>query len=247
VTDAAALHCPQCGAPVSPEAHTCPFCSTVLALIACPSCFAMIFRGAKHCSFCGAATERAEAPADRPRPCPRCRSTLGRVAIGSVSLDECAACGGLWLAPSPFEAICAERESQAAVLGAALPALAPREGTTVNTLPERYWPCPDCQRLMNRFNFAHSSGVLVDVCREHGIWFDAGELRRIVEFIREGGLDRKREREKQELERERRRVQGPAAAPQFPDSAMTAPALKPVDLRDVLSAARGLLKALRGS
>jgi Zn-finger nucleic acid-binding protein len=203
----------------------------------------MIFKGAKHCSFCGAATERAPAPADRALPCPRCGRTLGRVAIGSAAFDECGPCGGLWLAPSAFEAICAERESQAAVLGAALPALAPREPATVDAPPERYWPCPECRRLMNRFNFAQSSGVLLDVCRDHGIWFDAGELRRIVEFIREGGLDRKREREKEG--RARRAPEGPPAAPLFPDSLMTAPALRPLDLWDVLSAARGLLRALR--
>jgi len=243
--EARALTCPQCGAPASPEARTCPFCSTALALVACPSCFAMIFKGGKHCSFCGAATDRAVAPADRARPCPRCRSTLARVAVGSTSLDECTGCGGLWLSPPSFEAICAERESQAAVLGIALPVLAPPEGGPVGAPPERYWPCPDCQRLMNRFNFARTSGVLVDVCRGHGVWFDAGELRRIVEFIREGGLDRKREREMRESGGERRREQGPAAAPRFPDSLMTAPALQPLDLRDVLSAARGLLRLLR--
>jgi hypothetical protein len=100
---------------------------------------------------------------------------------------------------------------------------------------------------MNRFNFAHLSGVIVDVCKGHGIWFDADELRRIVEFIRGGGLVRAREHERLELERERQRVQRPAhepAGPLFPDSAMTGPGLQPIDYGDVLSAARHLLKSL---
>jgi len=41
----------------------------------------------------------------------------------------------------------------------------------------------------------------VDVCREHGTWFDKDELRRIVEFIRAGGLEQARADQIAELER----------------------------------------------
>jgi hypothetical protein len=60
---------------------------------------------------------------------------------------------------------------------------------------------------MHRLNFARCSGVIVDVCRKHGTWFDTNELHRIVQFIRAGGLDRARDREKLELSEERRRLQ----------------------------------------
>jgi len=59
---------------------------------------------------------------------------------------------------------------------------------------------------MNRINFARCSGVIVDVCKGHGTWFDRDELSRIVEFIRSGGLEASRAREKSELEEERRRL-----------------------------------------
>jgi Zn-finger nucleic acid-binding protein len=59
---------------------------------------------------------------------------------------------------------------------------------------------------MNRVNFARCSGVIVDVCKGHGTWFDRDELRRIVEFIRGGGLDASRAREKREIEEERQRL-----------------------------------------
>src|SRR5262249_51132842 len=67
----------------------------------------------------------------------------------------------------------------------------------------RYIPCPQCGQLMNRMNFARCSGVIVDVCKGHGTWFDHDELREIVEFIRTGGLELSREKEKRELEFER--------------------------------------------
>ena len=69
-----------------------------------------------------------------------------------------------------------------------------------------YVPCPDCSQLMNRSNFARSSGVIIDTCRQHGVWFDASELPRILEFIDQGGLTRQREKEKIAIEDERSRL-----------------------------------------
>ncbi len=63
-----------------------------------------------------------------------------------------------------------------------------------------YIACPVCKQLMNRVNFAHCSNVVVDVCRTHGTWFDRDELRRIVEFIRAGGLEMERDRQLAELD-----------------------------------------------
>ena len=59
---------------------------------------------------------------------------------------------------------------------------------------------------MNRINFARCSGVIVDVCKGHGTWFDCDELSRIIEFIRGGGLEASRNKEKAAIEEERRRL-----------------------------------------
>jgi Zn-finger nucleic acid-binding protein len=59
---------------------------------------------------------------------------------------------------------------------------------------------------MNRSNFARSSGVIIDLCKEHGAWFDAGELPKIVDFINNGGLARAREKELIDLQAERDKV-----------------------------------------
>ena len=60
--------------------------------------------------------------------------------------------------------------------------------------------------MMNRVNFGRLSGTIIDVCRGHGAFLDAGELHAIVTFITEGGLDRARQREKDDLEEERHRL-----------------------------------------
>ena len=126
------------------------------------------------------------------------------VTIGDSKVLECASCLGLWLNTQSFEQICADREQHAAVLGAASLADVDR---TVPQTKVNYVPCPECSQLMNRANFARCSGVIIDLCKQHGIWFDRDELSRIVEFISAGGLEMARAKEKRSLEEERRKLQ----------------------------------------
>ena len=49
---------------------------------------------------------------------------------------------------------------------------------------------------MNRRNYAGNSGVIIDLCREHGIWFDAEELARILLWVRAGGTERPKQEPK---------------------------------------------------
>src|SRR5438445_13301190 len=65
---------------------------------------------------------------------------------------------------------------------------------------------------MNRVNFADCSHVVVDVCNQHGTWFDKDELRRIVEFIRAGGMEQARARQIADLEDRRRELKAAEAA-----------------------------------
>src|SRR5262249_50092296 len=63
-----------------------------------------------------------------------------------------------------------------------------------------YRKCVACGKLMNRINFGRVSGTVVDVCKGHGTFLDAGELHLIVSFIQQGGLDRARQRQIDELQ-----------------------------------------------
>jgi Zn-finger nucleic acid-binding protein len=124
------------------------------------------------------------------------------VTVGRSALQECPGCAGLWVDPETLREICTETERQAAVLGLAQPATEAPD----HSVPIRYVPCPVCHKLMNRVNFARSSNVIVDVCKAHGNWFDKDELRRAVEFIRAGGLERARSRELAEIQEQRRKL-----------------------------------------
>jgi Zn-finger nucleic acid-binding protein len=170
----------------------------------------MMFVGAKFCSHCGARADRAEAEQGSKLLCPRCRGHLSSITVGQTLLQECPKCEGIWADATSLAQIRADREQQAAVLG--MPAAIQESGGGALEKNIRYVPCPVCRKLMNRVNFARCSQVVVDVCREHGTWFDKDELRRIVEFIRSGGLEQARAREIADLEDQRRRARADKVA-----------------------------------
>jgi len=199
--DAKTLHCQSCGAAVGENDLQCPYCKSQLATLACPRCFGMVAVNASHCSRCGAAIERVQG-ARSALTCPGCQAPLVATAVGGVSLDQCHACGGVWVGQHNFEQIAADRAERGEVLGA-LPGEGPRVPVQLGAV--RYRPCPQCAKLMNRTNYGRISGVVLDVCKDHGLWFDRNELRQVLEFIEGGGLEKSHARQIQE-EEERRRM-----------------------------------------
>jgi hypothetical protein len=107
----------------------------------------------------------------------------------------------------------------------------------------RYVPCPLCNKLMNRVNFAHCSHVVVDVCTLHGTWFDKDELRRIVEFIRSGGLEAARLRQISDLETKRRQLKSAQSAESW-DSSSVIDNPNPIDWSVGIAAAADVLRLL---
>ena len=168
--------------------------------MACPSCLGLMFVVSQHCIHCGKRTVQSNTVSEKNLGnCPRCKIKLKLLQIGETNLCECERCDGLWVTVETFEEVCANHEKQAEVLSSI-------GQKPVHKSPAKiqYVPCPDCKQLMNRNNFAASSSVIVDICKRHGIWFDAEELPRIIEFIRKGGLDHQRRKEKLQLEEQRK-------------------------------------------
>lgn len=202
------LKCPECGAAAAASDVRCGYCGVQLQTIACASCLGMIFAGARHCSHCGARVfgAPADGEAATARQCPRCRRALVVSAVGSAFLEECGGCGGVWVDAQSFAQICKSREQQAAYVGAGSPLPRPSLGEAAQHETVAYVKCPECAQLMNRVNFARCSGVVVDVCKRHGTWFDRDELRQIVAFIRAGGLDAARDKERAAIELDKQRL-----------------------------------------
>ena len=201
--EAQSLNCPNCGAGVAIDSSQCQFCKTRLKTCGCPSCFGLMFVGSKFCEHCGAVAAPIGISLEEDAgDCPRCRKHLAEMKIGETNIQGCESCDGLWLDVATFENICADREKQSVVLGF----LDERTARSPMMTKVNYVPCPDCGELMNRNNFARASGVVVDMCKHHGVWFDADELPKIIEFIQKGGMEIARQREKNEIKDERRRL-----------------------------------------
>jgi Zn-finger nucleic acid-binding protein len=244
--EAQTLNCPNCGAAISSDSPQCRYCESKLATVSCPSCFAMMFLGSKHCPHCGAAAAQATAAELSVLKCPRCRVDMKSIMLGSIAMRECEQCLGLWVEVAAFEKICADREEQSAVLGTASPSPSPsHQAPSADMEKIRYVPCPQCSQLMNRINFARCSGVIVDICKGHGTWFDPDELSGIVQFIRSGGLEVSRQKEKHELEFQREQLRTEQLMAANRSTSLGRYALEE-DRISGLSAAGGLLKFLIG-
>lgn len=197
-----ALNCPNCGAAVVDNAVQCGHCRSRLKTMSCGNCFETIFEGSNYCPLCGSKAVSPTSAHHVPSgDCPRCRSKLTSIEVDDVRLLECERCAGVWCDVDTFETICSEKEGQAAVIK--------RLGEIGESKHEsnvRYVPCPACGVLMNRSNFARISGVVIDSCKPHGVWFDAQELPTIIGFIQKGGLDHAREKDKLNIAEERERL-----------------------------------------
>lgn len=200
-----AYNCPNCGAAATPQSVRCAYCKSSLATLVCPKCYGAVFFGMKHCPWCGESAESSKPAEEATLKCPHCNVPFLIVKVGNRTVHECPGCGGLWVSNATFEDICADREQQQLVMGYNF------ESAAATGVPERqsgriYIPCPECGKLMNRRQFAGCSRVVVDWCKPHGTWFDRDELKRIVQFILGGGLNKSREREKIKLEEERQKL-----------------------------------------
>lgn len=131
----------------------------------------------------------APAGGARAPVCPRCAGAMGTVGAGKgVEIDQCLACGAIWLDVGELEALVAD---QAPAPGAPASTMAElRERMREVSTPEglvKYRDCPRCGQVMRRRNFGTISGVVIDECGRHGVLLDPGELQAIEAFVQLGG------------------------------------------------------------
>jgi Zn-finger nucleic acid-binding protein len=119
--------------------------------------------------------------------CPKCAVPLKVVPLEKGEVDQCERCQGVWVSVM----------DEKLVLHITPEVFTIDELRRLRALYQPFWrpqdtryvPCPECRQLMNRKIWGSHSGVLVDACFKHGTWFDAGEVEKIREYVKLGGIE----------------------------------------------------------
>jgi Zn-finger nucleic acid-binding protein len=97
-----------------------------------------------------------------------------------------AGCGGVWLDHEVLGRLLRDRQRQAPVRERLLSMPLAQGQAAEDARKVVYLRCPECAVLMNRRNPAHRSGIIVDVCAGHGVWFDDRELAILLQMASSG-------------------------------------------------------------
>jgi len=132
---------------------------------------------------CGAPLPEVHVEPDYPVYCPRCAGTELAYTPNDPKHygHHCPSCGGLFVSARDWTELLANASTvEAAIIDTT--EAAPLSKTQLFPLAN----CPACRTEMERATFAARSGICVDVCIVHGIWFDAGELFETIRWLSEG-------------------------------------------------------------
>ncbi len=159
----------------------------------CDNCGALI--DGVVCNYCGARNgidlkEDSDYQAQSDRICPNCQIPLTThkfTGISNLYIDKCDSCEGIFFDFGELETLLKKETVYKGYKDIRL-----QESIQNNPLKTdttiRYKDCPVCGKKMHRLNYQKRSGVIIGKCAEHGFWLDAGELRRIIEWISLEGI-----------------------------------------------------------
>ena len=196
--EATVIRCSSCGGAREKGRNRCGYCQADFTIherdlhTVCPKCLARVSDKAKFCPQCGTRLAGEQVVEDFSKlACPLCgpERLLSNRRLGEeqVSALECSMCAGLWLGSAAFVQL-RERVLSESANQRSLEQGKPQPVQRRRHVGPTYRKCIYCNKLMNRRQYARGSGVLIDVCRDHGIWFDAFELQQILDWIARGGV-----------------------------------------------------------
>jgi Zn-finger nucleic acid-binding protein len=123
------------------------------------------------------------------RICPRCNinlQTIGIIMGKTIYIERCKNCLGIFFDPLELEDIIAESIREERTVNRKKFFIFVEEGTG-DRWPIKYIKCPVCREFMGRKTYGELSGVIIDWCKDHGVWLDGGELGKILKWKRAGG------------------------------------------------------------
>jgi hypothetical protein len=105
--------------------------------------------------------------------CSNCKNPMITAELESVEIDFCSGCGGIWLDAGELESLLADDAKARQAVASLIP---------VPTCSENKRKCPVCRKNMDKVNAGTGGNItLLDRCPGHGLWFDRGELKQVLQ------------------------------------------------------------------
>lgn len=113
--------------------------------------------------------------------CPRCRLSLSPAEYEGEQVSFCDNCWGYWMQRSQLDQIVADRSSkfsrgERSTVAREVRDKGDKDRTGTEAQPA---PCPECGATMKHTSYTEACPIVIDECREHGVWLDAGELKEL--------------------------------------------------------------------
>ena len=173
----------------------------------CTNCSAPLPQDSIRCDYCGSRNDTdlkgvhyyTTHENEAERTCPRCNISLKTIDLninGRFLVERCDECLGFFFDPNELEALLEATVTNVFTINRS-------QLNSISTTMRAgdyaayYIKCPVCSKIMNRVNFGTKSGVIVDRCKDHGVWLDGGELGHLFEWMKAGGKLLQQEREEQ--------------------------------------------------
>jgi len=115
--------------------------------------------------------------------CPNCNNDLVPTKRNHIDLEYCQSCRGMWLSRQELEQL----EDEVFDFGD------DKKGSLIFSAAATNCKCPECGKLMKRFQY-RAYDLEMDFCEGgHGYWLDEDEDKRVLELMKkeEAGLERK--------------------------------------------------------
>jgi Zn-finger nucleic acid-binding protein len=186
----------------------------------CPNCSAALAGNTGLCDYCGTyvgldlhAAHISTVAAESERHCPHCEIPMRTVDLSgndSLHVEHCESCHGLFFDNGELKQAMEEGVSNAAAGDRELINQIVNGRYQQRTV--KYVSCPVCLKQMARRNFGYRSGVVTDICPQHGVWLDNGELRQLLEWKKAGGEEMHQRRDQLADARRKNKQRKPVAA-----------------------------------
>lgn len=160
----------------------------------CTSCSAPLLANSNICRYCGIRNDidlhaqNYTSLNQSERICPECDTAMHTIELAMptpLHVERCKRCFGIFFDPGEIQILLENSVSGVFDINKSLMRTINKERFQNKSV--KYVKCPDCRVLMNRVNFGHRSGVVIDQCKKHGIWLESGEIIHLLEWKKAGG------------------------------------------------------------